>query len=515
MRVVNLIKNRSHQTGSLSSSAAWLMLGKTMGFAFAVVLPLALVRILSQQEFALYKQAFLVVDTGIWVLPLGFGMSAYYFLPRERERRGSVVLNVVLFNVVMGSAAGLTLIWWPSVLGTVFRAQEIVEYAPLIGLVILTGVVASFMEIVVLANQETQLVTIVIVASQCSKAGLLLLATIMFGSVRALIVAAVVQGTLQALVLLLYLRSRFGRFWRQPSWIILREQFAYALPLSLSGLLLVVYTNAHSYFVASRFEPAAFAIYAVGCFELPLIGLLAESVGAVLIPRASLLQHEGASREIVRLLLRVMRKLATVYFPIYAFMLVLGKEFLSALFTEPYAASWPVLAINMAMLPFSVLALDPIVRAFGQLSRFLLKLRTVVVALQLATLWVVTARFGLVSTIAVVAASRILEQVILACQAARTLGVAWADLGMLKDVAKIGMVTIGAATTAAIMRLILRGVSAWPVLIVGGSTFALTYGLGLWSAGVLTPEERLELGRRVKRIGRQFFLRRLAEPQAS
>jgi O-antigen/teichoic acid export membrane protein len=235
---------------------------------------------------------------------------------------------------------------------------------------------------------------------------------------------------------------------------MLREQLTYALPLSLSGLLLVAYTDLHNYFVASRFDPATYAIYAVGCFELPLIGLLNESVGAVLIPRASVLQRDGQSHEIVQLILRVMRKLAAVYFPVYGFLQVLGKAFLGAVFTEQYTASWPVLAINMAILPFSVIALDPIVRAFSPLSRFLLRLRAVVVMFQMVALWFVTARFGLVATITVVAGSKILEQVILTWRVTRTLGVARSDLVLLYHVAAIAGVAIGAMAAGAVVRAV-------------------------------------------------------------
>jgi hypothetical protein len=41
------------------------------------------VRRLSQQDLGLYKQAFFVVTTAMNLLPLGFAMSAFYFLPRE------------------------------------------------------------------------------------------------------------------------------------------------------------------------------------------------------------------------------------------------------------------------------------------------------------------------------------------------------------------------------------------------------------------------------------------------
>jgi O-antigen/teichoic acid export membrane protein len=82
---------------SLTSQAVWLMMAKTVSFAFAIALPLLLVRRLSQQELGLYKQAFFVVTTAMNLLPLGFAMSAFYFLPRERTRQPAVVANILAF----------------------------------------------------------------------------------------------------------------------------------------------------------------------------------------------------------------------------------------------------------------------------------------------------------------------------------------------------------------------------------------------------------------------------------
>jgi O-antigen/teichoic acid export membrane protein len=510
---IDTAAGQAPSAGSLADNAFWLMSGKTVGFGFSAALPLVLVRVLSLNEFGLYKQAFLAVNTAVWVLPLGFGMSAFYFLPRDEGRRGSVVFNVLLFNLVMGSLAGVTLWLWPSLLGVLFNAREIVDYAAPIALAILIGVVASFIEIVVIANQEARLATVFIVLSQFTKSGLLLLAAILAGTVRALVVAAVVQGTLQTLLLLIYLRARFGDFWRRPSWVTLREQLAYALPLSLSGLLLFAQTDLHNYFVAKRFDLSTYAVYAVGCFQLPLIALLAESVGAVLIPRISLLQKTEDVRAITLLIVRVMRKLAAVYFPLYGFMLVFAREFVSAVFTEQYAASWPILVINMAILPFSIVALDPAVRAFSGLSHFLLRLRIVIVVLQVAALWIVTARFGLVATISVVVSSKIVEQAILTWRAARALEVAPRDLVLLRDVVKIAIATGGATAISTIVRFTLVGTRPWTVLVVGGASYAAAYAIGLWLTDVLTAGERQELHRRLKSVQHQVLLRRAVAPQ--
>ena len=53
-----------------------------------------------------------------------------------------------------------------------------------------------------------------------------------------------------------------------------REQWAYALPFALAVGIEVIQPNFHQYVVASRFDAATFAIYAVGCLQIPLVDLI-------------------------------------------------------------------------------------------------------------------------------------------------------------------------------------------------------------------------------------------------
>ena len=80
----------NQQNDSLTKRAAWILFAKLLAFSFNIALPLLLVRRLSLSEFGLYKQSFLVVGTVSTILPLGFAMTAYYFLPREKENRGTI-----------------------------------------------------------------------------------------------------------------------------------------------------------------------------------------------------------------------------------------------------------------------------------------------------------------------------------------------------------------------------------------------------------------------------------------
>jgi len=91
-----------------------------------------------------------------------------------------------------------------------------------------------------------------------------------------------------------YLAVRFPRFWRHWSWDLLRAQLAYALPLGAAGLLAIAQEDLHNYIVSHRFDAATYAIYAVGCMQIPLLLVFRDSVGSVMIARVSALRQEGA-----------------------------------------------------------------------------------------------------------------------------------------------------------------------------------------------------------------------------
>ena len=89
---------------SLASQAFWLLFAKTLGFGFTFLLPLLLVRVLSQDVLGQYRQIFLLVTTSGSVLSLGMTMTAFYFFPREKNRHREIVANIVLFYFFAAAA---------------------------------------------------------------------------------------------------------------------------------------------------------------------------------------------------------------------------------------------------------------------------------------------------------------------------------------------------------------------------------------------------------------------------
>ena len=476
---------------------SWLMFAKTIAFVFSLALPMLLVRRLDQAQFGVYKQLFLVIGTSVTVLPLGFAMSAYYFLPREPDRQPETVLNILIYSIAVGSLACGAFLLWPVLLGIIFHQPGLTGYAHLIGVVILLWIVSQALEIIPIAHGEMKLASALIMGVQLTRTAIYLTAVIVFGSVKALIWAAVVQGVLQTAVLWWYLQSRFGGFWQRLDWSLMRSQLSYAVPLGLAGILYTVQTDLHSYFVSNRLGAVAYAIYGVGIVQLPLMTMLQEATNAVVISRVSALQQQNDTREIVQLMARAMRKLAAVYFPVYALLVVVAHDFIGFFFTKRYLASVPVFLINLTLLLLGILLMDPLFRTYVEQRFFLIRLRVALCALLTAGLWFGTTRFGLVGAISAVVLVGVTERTVMAIRFGRILGVTRKDLVLLKDIGKLAIAAAAAGLVAEGVRLLLRGTKPLIVLMVCGVVFSLVYLCAIWLARILTPEEKELVRRRI------------------
>jgi O-antigen/teichoic acid export membrane protein len=242
------------------------------------------------------------------------------------------------------------------------------------------------------------------------------------------------------------------------------------------------------------------------------VNVVGESFGILLIPHISRLQQRGATREIVLVTAQTMRKLAVVYFPLYAFLIVAGREFLVVLFTEQYLASWPIFVIHLTTVPFFVLITDPIMRAHAEHRFFLLKIRAVTVVLLFLALWFGTLYFGLVGAISVMVFFSLLDRFIETAKAWSIVGVKWSDAALLKDIGKVAIAALTAGSLTAVVRMFAMGQRPFIVLMICGVAFACFYVLFIWSLGIASVEEREAVRNKLANVHRLIWSRRTLEP---
>jgi len=464
----------------LSVQAFWLTLSKFIAAIFNIALPILLVRMLSQHDYGVYKQAFLFSATAANLATFGVGLSAFYYMPRQPQRGGQIALNILVYNAMAGLVPLLVLLFYPQALNLVFRTGDLQPYAILLGIGVMLTLTSVLVELMPTALQDVRSSTLFVVGTNLVRSALVLGAALLFRTVRALILASICSAAISVLVLFRYLHRRFGRFWSHFDWHFFGEQLSYALPLGAYGVIYVIRKDLDNYFVSALYKPSEYAIYAIGWLEVPLISLFLESVAAVMVVRVSALQHEGRVEDIRRVMASAINRLAAVQFPMYAILLVAGHDLIVLFYTKTYEASWHIFAVTITLIPLNVFLYDPVVRAYKHLRKFVLFIRIGVLLSLLLGLTPIIRHFGLIGAAVTAVLADLTERLIVGTKVWRTVGGSAQDLSLFADLLRVVGVTFVAALASYSVRL-LTGTQPLMVAIAAmGLSFAALYITGFY-----------------------------------
>lgn len=478
---------------NLTRRAAWLASARTLAFAMTIPLPLVLVRTLNQSDFGLYKQVFQIMMTVLALSGLSVNMSVLYFLPRNPDKKPQIALNVLAFYGVVGSMVALFFAIFPGSVTLIFKGDGLVPHMPLLGFAILLWLLSTVLEVVAVADNDIRSASLFIVVIQLTKSALMMLAAVLFGSVHAVVVAAVLQGVLQCAIMFGYLHKRFGRFWTAFDWPLFKAQLANALPFGIGALAYATQGDLHNYFVSHYFDPDQFAVYAVGCFQLPLLGMLLDSVISVLLPEVARREAAADYQGIIQLWAAAIRKLALFFIPVYTLLFVVRHEFITVLFTHNYAAAAPIFAINLLNILLYICVPTSILRSFDELKFLRLKLSMAMIPLGAVALYVGIHSAGLVGAITAVVIVQTLDLAILVFAIARKLKMTPKDLRRFAPVLRtIAAASIAAAATYGV-RLVVTGWSAFIALAVCSTVFVTVCLTAAFFTGALNASEKLEM----------------------
>lgn len=347
-----------------------LMSGRSIGFAAAFVIPLILARVFDQTEFGTYKQLFLILGTLFGIAQLGMAESLYYFLPFESRRGGRYVFNTMLLMLLSGSLCLVLLVSQQSLLAGLLNNANLPGLLPYIGLSLLFLLIAVALEIVMTVRKQHVQASVAYGLSDLARASFYLIPVLLFGTLQSLLFGAALFAFVRTVVTLLYFYREYGRELRLDTES-LRSHLWYALPFGLAGLIEVAQLNYHMYAVSYYFDPATFAIYAVGCLQIPLIDILMTSTSNVMMVNMREKVRAGEVTEVLSIWLDSVRKLSLVLWPLVGLLLLLGRELIILLFTESYEDSVPVFMVwTLSMLLVIVLS-DGVLRVYAD-NRFLI-----------------------------------------------------------------------------------------------------------------------------------------------
>ena len=261
-----------------------LMSGRMVAFAATFFVPVVLARVLSQAEFGTYKQLFLLHATLYYIAQLGMAESLFYFLPSATRQAGRYIANAMLFLAAAGVGCLVLLHAAGPTVGQWLNNPELARYTTLVGVFLLLMLVSSVLEIAMVARGRYLLASSYYGVSDVLRAAFFVVPAIVFRRIDMLLYGAVAFAVVRLAVTLFYMARVFAGQLR-PQAGVLSQQLRYTLPFGLAAVIEICQANLHLYAVSSYVDAATFAIYAVGCLQIPIVDLVATSAANVMMVR--------------------------------------------------------------------------------------------------------------------------------------------------------------------------------------------------------------------------------------
>jgi len=486
---------------TLTTQAALLTASRSVGQVLNALAAILIVRTLTQFDYGDYRQLILLFSTLIAVGDLGFIQGLYQFVPREHQKAGLFLGQALLIVLTTAATVSGGLLFFSQSVSNFFGNPQLTsEMAPLaayVSLHMLTQVLESGLITLERIGLESATVSIFE-----SVRFVLILAALEWNPTVAWLLRAMVVATAVRLLFLLYRLRREIRFAITSQFL---DQFRYSMALWLGAMLNTTGAFAHQYIAGHYFNPAQYAIYAVACFQIPLMGVLNSSIADVLLVRITRHRGEGRQGEIYRVWLNACRKSLLFFLPITVGLAVVSKPLITMLFTDRYLASVPLFVLILMGLPFNAIFQDNIFRAFGAMRTytFFYVLRVVLsIGLGLAGVrWL-----GLWGVALSTALTTIILNAAQLVKVAHLLRVSFARVLPWKDIGKMSIVSVACAVTAGLSTLLISK----PMFALGIALalFGISYVALVLRSGLLSREETHNLLEEAKvSLGWLAFLR--------
>jgi O-antigen/teichoic acid export membrane protein len=461
-----------------------------LAFAATFFIPVVLTRVFDPALFGTYKQLFLVYLTIYYIAQLGMSSSLYYFLPTASQDAGRYVANSMLFLGTVGLAClGLRVAEAPR-LADWLSNSALSGYLPWIGLYLFLMLLSAPFETVLISRRQYFRASVCYALSDLARAAAFLIPVLLFRELEWLLKGAVLVAILRLFFTLFYFRREFPDSFI-PNRVLFKSQLKYALPFAAAVFIEIVQGSLPQYAVSYLFDPATFAIFAVGCLQIPLVDFAASPTSDVMMVKMQGSLAEGRTRSVVAIWHDATWKLAMLFLPLAVFCVLAARPIIVLLFTEKYAASVPIFMAWSTIIVLSTLQVDGVMRVFAQ-TKFLLALNIMRLAIIGGLLKWSLSEFGLIGPVLAVGLAAVAFKSAALVRMKRLLGVSTAELLPWRSLAAL----LGAATGAGVVAWVVKSqltVAPAPLLFAMGLAYAITYAALVWRFDLLNSGEKLAL----------------------
>ncbi|MDY0128504.1 MAG: oligosaccharide flippase family protein, partial [Candidatus Cloacimonadaceae bacterium] len=314
---------------TLSKQAGLLSLADFTRFFIKTLIGIALARLLTPADLGSYRQLFLIYSTLSGILMLGFPQSMLYFLPKAgtRQEIKAVISRTLNVISILALICAVIIFFSRHFIAHIFNNPGLSRLLIIYSIYPIFIFITQLYNSVILGLKETVKSAHFIIFSVICDLVFVLGVALVTRDINLIVWAVVISAFVQWLWASLQLRKYQGSFGK-GAFQGLRDQLNYTFPLGLSLLVGVISVQMDKIMISSFFTPEQFAVFSLGAMELPLIGILINSVNAILLPNMT-----GKHPDKMAMIYSAsVRKNAIIIFPLATVFFIFATEFIVFLY---------------------------------------------------------------------------------------------------------------------------------------------------------------------------------------
>ncbi len=324
----------------------YLMSSKLLGYGVRLILPYFLVRLLTVADFGAYRQFFLLEVYIASLFQLGLNQALYYFIPRDLRNAGAYFLNSVLMNVVVFSVAFAVIASFVTPLSGWLNMAILKEAFWLLAVYTVLLMLVSACDCYLTARQMVKASAAFEIFGQVVVSAATVAAAYATRRLDSVLLGLVAARALHLIVMLAYIHLKLHGFKADRYFFGITEQIRYGVVLGVAGMLWTLMMRMHEFFVSRYYGTETYALYSVGCTEIPIIQIFTQSLAVVVLGQFAMLDQQRDWDGIRALWKRVLTSTYAVTIPATLIFVLLAKPLIVFMFTDSYAAAVPIFQIN-------------------------------------------------------------------------------------------------------------------------------------------------------------------------
>lgn len=326
-----------------------IFVSKLVGYGIRLILPFFLVRLMTMTDFGAYRQFFLLEVYIATLFQLGINQALYYFVPRDERNAGAFFVNSLGLNIVIFTAAftAISLVRQPlSAWLNMAILDSAFWYLAVFTMILM---LITSCDCYLTARQRVKASALFEVSGQLFVSLTTVAAALHWRDLERIIQAMTAARAVQLLCMLAYIQFRLRGFRAERYLVGVWPQVRYGVVLGLGGILFSIQSRMDQLFVSRHYGTESFAIYSVGCTEIPVMRLFAQSVAVVALGQFAFLEQQGDWEGIRRLWNRILTSMYALAIPTIGLLLLLSEPLVRIMFTESYIEAVPIFRINVLL----------------------------------------------------------------------------------------------------------------------------------------------------------------------